>query len=117
MGDRDFLETGREIDVIYCENDNMTFGAIRALEEAGITCGSQNGVIIISFDAVHTALEYCMCGKINLCVECNPLHGPRVQSIIELLEAGAEPDKLTFVEETYFDAENLTEKIISSRGY
>ena len=32
---RDFLQTGEEIDVIYSENDNMSFGAIRALEEAG----------------------------------------------------------------------------------
>ena len=114
---RDFLETGHEIDVIYCENDNMTFGAIRALEEAGITCGSQNGVIIISFDAVHTALEYCMCGKINLCVECNPLHGERVADIIRALEEGRELPKKNYVDETSFSSVNLTPELIKSRRY
>ena len=114
---RDFLETGQSMDVIYCENDNMTFGAIRALEEAGITCGSQSGVIIISFDAVRTALEYCMSGKINLCVECNPLHGSRVAEIIRQLEEGRELPKKNYLEETSFSAGTLTPEMIKSRPY
>ena len=50
---RNFLQSGEAIDVIYSENDNMSFGAIRALEEAGISCGTENGVVILSFDAVR----------------------------------------------------------------
>ena len=109
------VKDGAEFDVIYAENDNLAYGAIDALKKAGLTPGKD--VILIAFDSSSTALRLILSGEISLDVECNPLHGPRVQSIIELLEAGAEPDKLTFVEETYFDAENLTEKIISSRGY
>ena len=114
---RDFLKTGQEIDVIYSENDNMTFGAIRALDEAGIRCGTEGDVMVISFDAVREALELCREGRINICVECNPLHGPRVASLIKQLEAGETPAKLTYVDETFFSSGVLTEELIREREY
>ena len=114
---RDFLTEDREIDVIYSENDNMTFGAIRALEEAGISYGTDGDVIIISFDAVHDALEMCLNGKINICVECNPLHGPRVAALIRQLENGETPAKQTYVDETFFSPGLLSEDLIGSREY
>ncbi len=114
---RDFLATGQEIDVIYSENDNMSFGAIRALEEAGISCGTDSDVMIISFDAVRDALRLCLEGRISICVECNPLHGPRVVSLIRQLEAGEQPAKLTYVDETFFSAGILSEELIANREY
>ena len=112
----DFLKSGEKIDVIYSENDNMSFGAIQALEEAGIACGD-DGVLIISFDAVRRALELCLEGKISLCVECNPLHGPRVETLLRQLERGETLPKQTFVDEVAFDRSLLTEEIIREREY
>lgn len=114
---RDFLKTDRDIDVIYSENDNMTFGAIRALEEAGISCTGNEEMIIISFDAVRDALRSCLAGEIDLCVECNPLQGPLIASLIRELQAGNAPEKEIFVEESLFSRENLTEDLIASRQY
>ncbi len=114
---RDYLKIDREIDVIYSENDNMSFGAIRALEEAGLPIGKDGGVIILSFDAVRDALRKCLDGKIDLCVECNPLHGPRVAAIIRQLEAGERLPKQTYVDESSFCAADLTEELIQSREY
>lgn len=111
------LESDTNFDVIYCENDNSTFGAIQALEEAGISYGVGGDVIVISFDATESGLTACMEGKINFDVECNPLHGPRVESIILQLEAGETPQKYCYVEETYFEPETLTEEIIAAREY
>ena len=102
-------------DVIFSENDNMAYGAIDALKAAGVVPGED--VAILSFDANKAALEMLMAGEIDYVIECNPLHGPRVQAIIEQLEAGAEPPKFTYVEETAFEAESLTQEIINSRGY
>ncbi|MDO4309041.1 MAG: ABC transporter substrate-binding protein [Eubacteriales bacterium] len=113
----DLLEKGTEMDVIYCENDNSAFGAIQALEEKGVSCGTDGDVMIISFDATRAGLTYCLEGKINLDVECNPLHGPRVASIIAQLEKGEVPDKQWFVSETYFTKENLSQDLIDSREY
>ncbi|MEA4893632.1 MAG: ABC transporter substrate-binding protein [Oscillospiraceae bacterium] len=114
---RDYLKTNQDIDVIYSENDNMTFGAMRALDEAGLTYGENGDVIIISFDAVREALGYCLEGRINLCVECNPLHGPRVDELIKKYESGEEIPKHTYVEETCFTRSNLSLEIIDSREY
>lgn len=114
---RDYLKTNKDIDVIYSENDNMTFGAMRALDEAGITYGEKGEVIIISFDAVREAMEYCLEGKINLCVECNPLYGEIVDSLIKQYKNSEDIPKLTYVKEGCFTSENLSEEIIKQRGY
>lgn len=98
------------INVVYCENDNEAIGAIEAIEAAGKTCGSDimNGeIMVISFDGVKTlAMEYCLDGKISCIAECNPLHGPRVAAIIEELEKGQMPEKLWYVEESIYTADN-----------
>lgn len=110
------LET-KEIDVVYCENDNEAFGVMQALEEAGISYGEGGDVILISFDATEAGLTACLEGRINLNVECNPLHGPRVEKIIRQLEEGQVPEKESFVEETVFEPEDLTADFITERGY
>ncbi|MBQ3374771.1 MAG: ABC transporter substrate-binding protein [Oscillospiraceae bacterium] len=114
---RDFLKTGTAFDVLYSENDNMTFGAMRALDEAGISYGREGKVKIISFDAVRKALQFCLEGKINLCVECNPLHGPRVDRLIKSCEAGETVPKSSYVEETFFTCETISQQVIDSREY
>ena len=114
---RAFLEAGGEFDVLYSENDNMTFGALRALDEAGITYGRDGEVAVISFDSVRRALTACMEGKIDLCVECNPLHGPRVAELIHQYLAGQSIPKQIFVEEQVFTPDSLTEDFIAAREY
>ncbi|MBE5793483.1 MAG: ABC transporter substrate-binding protein [Clostridiales bacterium] len=109
------LADGMEFDLIFSENDNMAYGAIDALKNAGLTPGKD--VTIISFDASRHALELVMSGEISYDVECNPLHGPRVEAIIQRLERGQTPPKLTYVEETAFDTETITQSTLDSRGY
>ena len=110
-----FLKRFGSFDVVYSENDNMAYGAIDALTAAGLTPGQD--VTVISFDANRTALGMTLEGLINCNVECNPLHGPRVQFIIEQLEAGNTPPKFTYVAETCFDSETITQEMIDSREY
>ena len=109
------LAQGIDFNVIYAENDNMAYGVIDALKAHDIVPGKD--VTIISFDAAHDALKLVLSGELNLDVECNPLHGPRVRSLIEQLERGETPEKFTYVDEVFFDATNLTEEIIGQRGY
>ena len=49
--------------------------------------------------------------KIICDTECNPLHGPRVQEIIEKLEAGEEVDKQAYVDEEMFAADDTVTSI------
>ncbi len=106
----------RRIDVVYCENDNIAFGALQALEERGYDCGRE-GVNIVAFDATRGALTECLKGKISLAVECNPLLGPLVEEVIQVMEAGGTPEKHRYVKERAFTREDLTEALITNREY
>ncbi|NLW03076.1 MAG: substrate-binding domain-containing protein [Clostridiaceae bacterium] len=111
------LKSTQDIDVVYCENDGEALGAIAAMEEAGLKCNPEDGVIVISFDATRLGLEYTLAGKIALNVECNPLQGPYVDKVIKKLERGEYVDKINYVDETYFDYRTITREIIDSRAY
>lgn len=98
------------INVVYCENDNEAFGAIEAITAAGRNVGSDiagGDIMILSFDGVkEEALSDVIEGKIACIGECNPLHGPRVESIISMLELGKHPQKYTFVDEEIFSSDS-----------
>ncbi len=111
-----FLKQYDDIDVVVAENDNMAFGAIDAIKAAGKTCGPEGDIIIISFDAVKAAFESMIAGDMNVSVECNPLHGPRVSEIIQTLESGGTVDKVMYVDEGVFPAETAADTI-GSRAY
>ena len=105
------------IDVLYCENDNMAFGAMEAMDELGRTYGVEGDTKIISFDATRAGLAATLAGKINYNVECNPLHGPRVEEIIRRLKKGERPEKFSYVDETAFDATLITRDHLDTRKY
>lgn len=111
-----FLKSYPDIDVVVAENDNMAFGAIDAIKAAGKTCGPEGDITIISFDAVKAAFESMIAGDMNVSVECNPLHGPRVEEIIQKLEAGESVEKVQYVDEGVFDASTAA-KDIETRAY
>lgn len=109
-----FLKSYDDIDVVIAENDNMAFGAIDAIKAAGKVPGKD--IIIVSFDAVKAAFEAMIAGDMNVSVECNPLHGPRVAEIIQKLEKGEKVDKLQYVKEGVYPAETAAE-LINERQY
>jgi len=111
-----FLKSYPDINVVIAENDNMAFGAINAIKAAGKTCGPKGDITIVSFDAVKAAFESMIAGDMDVSVECNPLHGPRVAGIIEDLEAGNSVDKIAYVEEGTYYAKDA-EELIGERQY
>ena len=111
------LKENSDIDVVYCENDGEALGAIDAMEEAGLSCNTNGGVIVISFDATKLGLSYCLQGKIALNVECNPLQGPYVADLIQRLQRGESIEQVQHVDETAFDCFTITQAMIDARGY
>ncbi|WP_029319945.1 ABC transporter substrate-binding protein [Butyrivibrio sp. AE3004] len=103
------------INVVYCENDNMAIGAIDAIESAGRHVGPNilNGdIMVVSFDGVNEqSLEFCKEGKISCIAECNPLHGPRVKALIESLENGETPEKFNYVDERLFSSLGIVRSV------
>ncbi len=111
-------EVGAEnIDIVYCENDEEAFGAMAAMNEAGIAYGDTNKIKVVSFDAISSALEMCMNGQISVEVECNPLQGPYIYKLVSRLEENQVVPKITYVYEDYYTGADITQDFIESRKY
>ncbi len=108
------LKSTPKIDVVFAENDNMAWGAVDAIRAAGKEPGKD--IIIICFDAVKETFNRMISGEINCAVECNPLHGPRVDEIIKDLQAGKKVEKIQYVVEEVFDEENAKDRL-PTRAY
>ena len=127
------LKQYKDINVVYCENDNEAFGAIDAIEAAGKTVGPDGDILVMSFDTTKAGITDTQSGKIILNTQCNPLHGPRVEEIIKTLESGGTPEKKAYVEEGVFahgdevpsvtvddqkyDVTKVTKEVVEGRAY
>lgn len=114
---RNFLRKYEDIDVVISQNDDMTFGAIEAIQESGRSVGVNGDIIIVSFDAVKSALEMVSEGIINVDIECNPNQGEYLLRVIDDLEAGLPVEKQYYVEENVFKQQNVTEELLQERTY
>ena len=110
-----FIKTyGEEgFDVVVCHNDNEAYGAMDAMDAAGIKYGV-DGKIIISFDATHEGLQRTLDGKILCNVECNPIQAVIVMNVIKALQAGEPVEKFTLVPDEGFCAPGITSEIVTT---
>ena len=120
-----FIKSYSDFNVVVCQNDNEAYGAMDAMDAAGITYGVDGDVIIISFDATHDGLQYTLDGKINCNVECNPLQAEFAADVIQKLEAGESIDPVTVVADSAFVAPGIdssyattmTQEVLDGRAY
>jgi len=120
-----FIKSYDDFNVVYCHNDNEAYGAMDAMDAAGITYGVDGDVIIISFDATHDGLQYTLDGKFHCNVECNPIQAQYVADIIQMMEAGEEFPTYTLVKDEAFVAPGIesayaitmTQEILDGRAY
>lgn len=97
-----------QFNVVVCQNDNEAYGAMDAMNAAGITYGVDGDVILISYDATKDGLTYTLEGKINCNVECNPMQATTVKELIAKLEAGEAYETVTIVPDEAFCAPGIT---------
>ena len=114
-----------QFNVVVCQNDNEAYGAMDAMDAAGVTYGVGGDVIIISFDATKEGLTRTLAGKINCNVECNPLQAAGVLDIIAKIQAGEEIPDVTIVPDEAFVApgitsalaQTMTQELLDGRAY
>jgi galactofuranose transport system substrate-binding protein len=112
---RDFLQKyGKEIDAVFSQNDDMSIGAIEAIEEYGLKPGVD--IKIVSVDAARVAFKAMIDGKLNATVECNPLLGPQFFELALKVVNGEEVPKWVPSKESVFFPEDAAE-LISTRKY
>ena len=119
------IASSLDFNVVYAENDGMAEGAMKALDEAGITYGVDGKVIIMGFDCNRFALRYVMDGKWNYDGQCSPFQADVIDGFIKQLEAGGNlsvpADKKVISDEKGFDALGIgaikvTQQVIDQYG-
>ncbi|MDY3224467.1 MAG: substrate-binding domain-containing protein, partial [Candidatus Faecousia sp.] len=111
------IDSGKEFNVIYAENDDMAKGAVAALDAAGITHGVDGDVIVMGFDCNKWALEELLKGNWNYDGQCNPFQAGYITEIIKGLEAGQAPaEKVVIMDEKGFDAKTITQADVDTYG-
>ena len=111
------IDSGKEFNVIYAENDDMAKGAVAALDASGITHGVNGDVIVMGFDCNKWALEELLKGNWNYDGQCNPFQASYITEIIKGLEAGTAPATKTIVmDEKGFDASTITQADVDTYG-
>ncbi len=99
------LERYRDINVLYSHNDEMTFGAIEAIEAAGLVPGRD--IVIITVDGEQEAIDLLREGKINCVVECTPLIGNSIMELAQKLARGESIPRETYsVEHSFTEFDN-----------
>ena len=71
-----WLKESKDVQGIFAQNDEMAFGVIEALKNAGLAPAVD--VKIVSVDATAGAFQAMLEGTLNVTVECNPLLAPQV---------------------------------------
>lgn len=108
------LSENKSIDVLYSHNDAMTYGAIEAIEEAGLLPGKD--IIIITVDGEQAAIDLLRKGKINCVVECTPMIGETIMTLAKELVSRQSIDKYIFSKESVFtEYDDLS--LLGERGY
>jgi simple sugar transport system substrate-binding protein len=111
-----WLKETKDVQGIFAQNDEMGFGAIEALKEAGLTPGVD--VKVITFDATGNAFKAMLAGDLNVTVECNPLLAPQVFEAALKAANGEELPKWIPSQEGIFRATDPNlEEITAGRTY
>jgi ABC-type sugar transport system substrate-binding protein len=110
-----FLKSyGKTITALFSHNDDMSLGAIQAIEEYGFRPGVD--IKIVSVDAAHGAFEAMIAGKLNATIECNPLLGPEFFEVALKVVNGEQVPKWVPSKEGIFLPDNALE-ILPTRKY
>ena len=107
------INSGKDFNVIYAENDGMAKGAVAALDEAGITHGVNGKVVVMGFDCNKWALRELLAGNWNYDGQCSPFQAAIIE---DMIKSGKVPSKKIINEEKGFDAKKLTQADIDTYG-
>jgi simple sugar transport system substrate-binding protein len=111
-----WLKESKDVQGIFAQNDEMGFGAIQALKDAGFQPGVD--VKIITVDATAGAFKAMLEGTLNVAVECNPLIAPQVYEAILMSVNGEKLPKWVPSRESVFHANDPDlQDVASGRAY
>jgi ABC-type sugar transport system substrate-binding protein len=106
---------GNDIQLVFAQNDEMGLGAALAVEEAGLTPGTD--VKIITIDGTKAALEALAAGRLSFVAEYNPLFGDDAIEVVNAAIEGNEVESSIVVPSTTFDSPEAATEALPERQY
>ena len=111
-----WLKESKDVQGIFGQNDEMAFGAIEALKEAGLVPAED--VKIISVDATSGAFQAMLDGTLNGAIECNPLLAPQVyEAALAVLNGETLPKWIPSQESQFFMTDANLKEVAAGRKY
>ncbi|MEO5888573.1 MAG: ABC transporter substrate-binding protein [Anaerolineales bacterium] len=111
-----WLKENEDVQGIFGQNDEMAFGAIEALKEAGLVPAVD--VKIISVDATAGAFQAMLDGTLNVAVECNPLIAPQVfEAALAAINGETLPKWIPSIEGVFYADDPNLKEIAAGRTY
>jgi ABC-type sugar transport system substrate-binding protein len=103
------------IQLVFAQNDEMGLGAALAVEEAGLTLGTD--VKIITIDGTKAAMEALAAGRLSFVAEYNPLFGDDAIAVVKAALAGDSVESSIVVPSTTFDSPEAATAALPDRQY
>jgi ABC-type sugar transport system substrate-binding protein len=111
-----WLKETKDVQGIFGQNDEMAFGAIEALKEAGLVPAKD--VKLISVDATSGAFQAMLDGTLNGAIECNPLLAPQVyEAALAVLNGETLPKWVPSQESQFFMTDANLKEVAAGRKY
>lgn len=101
------------IPLIFAQNDEMGLGAVQAVEEAGLTPGTD--VKIVTIGGSKAALQALLDGKLSFVADFTPLLGQTAAAVVNAVLGGETVDSLVAVPSTTFTT--VTQEQVDARTY
>ncbi|MCR5565305.1 MAG: substrate-binding domain-containing protein [Clostridiales bacterium] len=116
------IDSGEDFNVLYSENTGMALGAVKAMDEAGITHGKDGKVIVMAFDCDIWAMEKVLAGEWNFIQQCSPFQAALIDEMIKKLQAGEaieglDENKKIVNPERGFDTATITEEEVKTYSW
>ena len=101
---KEYLRKDKEIDIVFCQSDDMVLGVINAIKAVDMIPGED--IQVISIEGTNAALEAIVEGKIECSVETNPLLGDLFMEACVRLANGEEIEREIHPVDRVFDITN-----------
>lgn len=105
---RGLRQLGKDIEVIFCSNDEIAMGAVKAIEEGGRTVGQD--IYLVGADATRESLQLVAAGKLTGTVLCDYQSlTDKTLEVLMALHTGSDTGTRFLVDYILVDADNVSQ--------
>lgn len=99
--------TSGNFDAVYCHDDEMAMGVIKALKAANIA--PTKDVFVVGIDGSKAGKESIEKGELSAVVTCSPVLGGYALEAVDKLITGKKVEQRIYVEDKLYDSTNIKE--------